>query len=280
MVIYIDVLLITNFFISYFLILSSAILSGYTFSRKNVVAAAVAGALCCLYIFVQAGNVFVDFTFKFISLIICAAIAFGVKDKKRLIIQTVCYMLLNMLLTGLISVLSVRSTMVYENNMFFYFSINPVMLVISSAVIYFIILLFEILKEKISPQNIYLFDIYFKDFSLKGLSAFYDSGFRLKDIVSNKDVIIVGYEKVKDGLPHELKNNICSFLNNRYSDVSGAFVPVFFNTLSGSSMIPAIKSEYISVENKKIKNVLVAFTLNELSENVAAIFGADIKKQL
>ena len=279
MVIYVDVLIVTNFLISYFLLMASALLAEYTYSKKRIIFSAFTGALFCLYIFVDSGTVLLDFLIKSFSLVVCSAAAFGIKDRKKLILQMLCYFVLNMMLTGMVYLISFENAAVYQNNMFYYFSVNPVILVVSSAVIYIAILLFEIVKEKISPQKIYYMDIFFKEFSLIDVAAFFDSGLKLKDIVSNKDVVIVGYEKIKDFLPCELKNNIYHFFRGSYSNVVGGFIPVFFSTLSGNGMIPAVKSEYILVENKRIDNILVAFTEGDLGENVTALFGADIRKQ-
>ena len=269
----------TNFLISYFLLMASALLAEYTYSRKRIIFSAFTGALFCLYIFVDSGIVLLDFIFKSFSLVVCSAAAFGIKNRKKLLIQMLCYFALNMLLTGIVYLVSFENAAVYQNNMFYYFSINPVILVVSSAVIYIAILVFELVKEKISPQKTYYIDIFFKEFSLEKVSAFYDSGLKLKDIVSNKDVLIIGYEKLKDKLPCELKNNIYYFFKGSYNNVVGGFIPVFFSTLSGNGMIPAVKSEYILIENKRIENILIAFTESDLGENVTALFGTDIRKQ-
>jgi len=53
-----------------------------------------------------------------------------------------------------------------------------------------------------------------------------------------------------------------------------------FTTLSGNGMLPALKGQYIMVENKRIDNILIAFTKDTLTENIDAIFGAGIKRQL
>ena len=280
MVVYVDVLFIINFVISYFLFLTSAVVSGYTYKRKNILAASFVGAIFCLYIFLQTENIFIDFTVKIFSLIICSVIAFGYKDIKKLAVQAVYYWGLNAFLTGIIVAVSFKSSAVYHNNMFFYLDINPVMLVVSSACIYVFLLIAELMKEKLSPRQKYLMDICFADFSLKNIASFYDSGFNVKDIVSNKDVIILSAEKVKDALPLKLKNDITNFINGKYDDISYRFVPIMFTTLSGNGILPALKTRYIAVENKRIENVVVAFTRDTLTENIDAIFGAGIKRQL
>ncbi|MBQ9845442.1 MAG: sigma-E processing peptidase SpoIIGA [Oscillospiraceae bacterium] len=280
MVIYIDVLMVTNFLISYFLFMAAAVLSGYTYSRKRIIASSAAGAFFCLYIFVQSRSFAADIIFRLLSLAVSAVTAFGIKDKKKLVLQGACYILLNMLLTGAMALVGLKSTAVYNNNMFFYFSINPVVLVAVSAVIYLLILVFELVKEKVSPQKIYYMDIFFKDFTITGAKAFYDSGFKIKDIISNRDVIVAEFEKVKEYLPRDMQTDIAGFLQGSYNGVKTGFVPVFFTTLSGGGMMPAVKCEHITAQNKSIKNILVAFTENPLGENVSVIFGTDIKKQL
>lgn len=280
MVIYVDVLIIINFVISYFLFLASSVVSGYTYKRKNIIAASAVGAFFCLYIFVQTEKVFIDLSIKMLSLTICSVIAFGYKDRKKLVVQTVYYLLLNALLTGAIVALSLKSPAVYHNNMFFYMDINPVMLVVFSGLIYILLLMAELLKEKFSPRQKYTMDIFFADFKLVNISSFYDSGFNVRDIISNKDVIIISAEKVKDLLPDKLTKDITNFIDGKYDDVSYVFVPVMFTTLSGNGMLPALKGQYIMVENKRIDNILIAFTKDTLTENIDAIFGAGIKRQL
>ena len=163
---YVDVLVITNFIISYFLLLTAALLSGYTYNRKRIILSAAIGAVFCLYIFADIDNVFADILIKIISLLICSALAFGVGNKRKLIISTVCYILLNMSLTGAVVVLSVKHNYIYQNNMFYYFNINPVNLVILSGIIYLLLLISEFIKDSIDPQKTYTLDIIFDDFEV------------------------------------------------------------------------------------------------------------------
>ena len=280
LILYIDVLLVTNFIISYFLFMASSVVSGYTFNRIRVLTASAFGALFCLFIFLRTDSVILSVSIKIMTLIICSATAFGWQNKRGFAIQTLWYIALNMLVTGAVILLSIKNSMVLENNMFFYFDINPVLMVVSSVVIYLFILVFELVKERVSPKRLYNIKLVFSDFKVESITAFYDSGFKVKDIVANKDVIIASYPKLKNFIPENISANIVNFLDGNYALVEYAFVPVFFKTVSGGGMLPAIKAEYIETENRKIKNILVAFTKNELSENVCAIFGDDIKKQL
>ena len=280
MVIYIDVLLLTNFIISYFLLIAASVLSGYTYNRKRIVVSSAVGAISCLYIFYAGENIFFDITFKLVSIFLCWAIAYGISDIKKNLIQGMWFVLVNMTLTGAVAFLADETMHIYSKNMFFYLNINPVILVAASAVIYFIITIFAFIKEKFTPGSVYTADIFFKDFSIKNIQLFYDSGFKVKDIVSNKDVVMLGFIKVKDILPNKHADNISKFFAGEYEKIDCKYFPVFFSTIQEQSMSPAIKAEYMIIENKRIENLLIAFVNNELSENVTGIFGNDIKKLL
>lgn len=280
MVIYVDVLLVTNFLISYFLLIGSSLLTGYTYSRKRILISSIVGAFFCLYIFVEFDNNVLDFLIKITSLLICILIAYGIKNKRAFVMQSICYVFLNMLITGITMGLSFKSSVVLQKNMFFYFDINPILLVLSSCLIYFFILVFQLIRERVTPQEIYSIDIIFKDFTLKSLQSFYDTGFKVKDIIANRDVILVSFDKVKENIPINISTTIQNYFEGIYNDTNISIIPIFLNTIQGGGMIPALKSEFIIIDDKKVENIMVAFTKNELCENVTAIFGTDIKRQL
>ncbi len=280
MVIYIDVLLITNFIISYFLLISSAILTGYTYNRKRILFSSVCGAFSCLYIFYTGHIVLLDISVKLVSLFLCVLIAFATPKKKQLIIQGICFVFLNTLLMGIVGVVSKHNSYIYNNNLFFYININPVTLVILTLVVYTCIALFAFAQDKISHKSLYKTDICIDGYWLKNLMLFYDSGFKVKDIISNKNIIMLSFTKIKSKLPDIHKENLSCFLSNEYDKVLCRYIPVFFNTIQGRGMAPAIKAENIIIENKRINNILIAFVDNDFSDGVDGIFGNDIKKLL
>lgn len=280
MIVYVDVLLAVNGVITYFLLLTSALISGYTYNRKRIIAAAAVGALFCLYIFADTESGLINFFFKLSSLCICSVIAFGFKNKRKLAVQSVFFAALNMLLTGIIIFLSGINNTFIENNLFYYLDINPLLLVTVSVVIYLLLFLYELTKDGFSSSKKYVIDIYLESCAIKNVTGFYDSGFNIKDIISNKDVIILSAERIKEKLSCNLYNDIVNFDMEKYEDVKITFTPVFYSTVNGKGILPAVKAEYIIVNKTKIENVLVAFTLNELSENIEAIFGKYIKRQI
>lgn len=280
MIVYADVLIVVNLLITYFLLIASSVITGYTYSRKRIITASSLGGIFCLYIFIQSENAYIDLAVKIISLILCSMIAFGKRNIKKLMIQTICFVMMNMLIMGLMIFLSLQSNMIYHNNMFFYLNINPVIMVISSLIIYFFVTACSMIKERIYPQKTYKAEIFFKNFTISGISAFYDSGFKVKDIISNKDVMFISIVKISDKIPLEIKKDIYNFLDGKYKEVQTIFVPVFFKTITGEGVVPAIKAEKLILENVKLENILIGFINNDLSENVTAIFGTDIKRML
>ena len=87
MIIYIDVLIVVNFVITYFILISAAIVSGYTYSRIRVIVSAAIGAIFCLYILEQSNSVFVDTAVKVSSLLLCSLIAYWQGKIKGYFIQ-------------------------------------------------------------------------------------------------------------------------------------------------------------------------------------------------
>ena len=117
MIVYADILLTVNFIITYFLLLTASVISGYTYIRKRIIAASLAGAISCLYIFVQTENLIVNFTVKILSLVICSLIAFGYKNIRKLLISTLYFVMLNTVITGILTAVSLKSKAVYHNKL-------------------------------------------------------------------------------------------------------------------------------------------------------------------
>lgn len=280
MVVYIDILIVVNFVITYFMLVTSSIISGYTYSRKRVVVSSMIGAFFCIYIFVNSKNLPADIAVKLLSLALCSLVAYWNGKLKNYFIQTIYFVILNILITGVFITLSEKTRIVYQQNMFYYMNINPVVLVIASAVIYGAATLLTVVKEQVGASQTYKADIFFKDFKMESISAYYDSGMKIKDVVSNKDIIMISFEKTRDKIPQRMNEDICNFFQGKYDKVNASITPVFFNTVSGGGMVPAIKPDKVVIEEKEIKNILIAFVQNNFSENVTAIFGADIKKQI
>ena len=280
LIIYVDVLLVVNLIVTYFLLTASAIITGYTYNIKRIIFSSVFGAVFCLYIFVQSNSVAVDITVKISSLVVCAAVAFWNGKLRSFVSQSICFLLLNFLLAGIVIWISIKNSLIYHNNFIFYYDINPVILVLSSVFIYAVITVFAVMKEHFCDDKLYSVDMIFKKFCVYNINAFYDSGLKIKDIISNKDVMIVGYDDVKTILPKDLSNDIKSFFEEKYQTITTDFIPVFYNTVSSHGMLPSLKTEMVVINNKTIKNVLVAFAQNKLDDNVSALFGTAIKKQL
>lgn len=280
MVIYLDVLIVANFIIGYFLLLATAVLSGYTYSRKKIILSALLGALSSVVIFLDIKYMFLDMVIKVSILFICIVVAFGYKSAKKFTVQIMYYIFLNMLLTGMVIFASQKTDIIYQNNMFFYFDINPITLVIFSLIIYAVITVCQLVKEKISTsQTIELSVVFEADTQIK-LKAFHDTGFGIKDIINNKDVILVDYSVVKNRLSDGLQKMIEEYFLKGIVQSSEKIVPIFFSTVTGEGSLPAIKAMEVLYNGKSIDNILLALSKNPLSENVEAIFGNDINKQL
>ncbi|MEG0091748.1 MAG: sigma-E processing peptidase SpoIIGA [Oscillospiraceae bacterium] len=280
MVIYIDVLIIANFIIGYFLLLATAILSGYTYKRKRIICAALIGAFSSLIIFWNIKSVLLGASIKIFILACCVMMAFGYKSIKKFAIQAAYYIFFNMLLTGMVVYAAQKTSVIYQNNTFFYFNISPITLVVFSLIIYGTITLCQLVKERILPRETMEISLCLERGTDIKLKAFFDTGFALKDIINNKDIILVDYNAVKNYISQDLQEMINDYFSQGISKANEKITPVFFNTISGDGNLPGIKAVSLKIKDREISSVMVAFSKLKLSENVEAIFGNDIQKQL
>ena len=104
------------------------------------------------------------------------------------------------------------------------------------------------------------------------------------DILGGKAVLLVDYETVKPLLNDTQRENIDNFFKSKDVDARTIITPVFYSTINGNGVLPAIKPDKILIlhNNKfcEVKNILVALVKDELSEDVQTIYGKEIQEML
>ncbi len=275
--IYLDILLVTNIIINYFLLKTTVIYSKANVTTYRIVAASFVGALFSIVIFLDI-PFFISVILKICSVLVTAIIAFGTKQK-LMFIKSLSYMIVeSFCFTGLLTMLFQNSNKVFTKNMNFYMNINPLNLVACIVIVYRVVYFLEDILESSRREYIYDIEILYMGKTVKG-SAFFDTGFSVKDIVTFKPVLLCNYTFIENLLLDEMKYAINLFYSTE-SYNEKRIVPVFYSDLNGSGMLPGITAEKITVsslKNKKtMENVLVAVTKNKISEDFDVIFGNDI----
>lgn len=271
--VYVDILIMTNFIVDYFLLMLTSFLLSAKVKRWRLFLSAFLASLTALVIFAPELNAFVEFIVKFLFSLLIVLIAFGYKNMKRYIKAAVLFFASNVIFAGgalLVWSLFAPRGLVVHNGAVFY-NISPITLLLSVTAVYLVSLFVsKIISKRRASGGEYSVNLFFdgKSVSVQGIV---DSGNMLKDSISLSPVIVCDIRKVRPLLNSELEKILCrqNFEIGFYSDIINSpyknkFRVIPFESLSGSGVMAALvldKAEIVK-ENKKseVKNVVMAVT--------------------
>ncbi len=266
-VIYIDVLFIINFFMTFLILLVTSKISKSFYKMYRMLIASAIGGVYSFVILAENVSFFVSFFGKVISAMLIVATAFSFKRVSTYLKTTFVYFVSSMLLLGIIIAL----WFVFEppgiiiNNDCVYFDVSATVLILSGASAYFIsCAVIRIYNHIALKKQIYLLKIYSED-KCVNLYSFADTGNKLKEPFSDYPVIIA--EKSKVFL-------LCKNKQKR-------IVP--FNTINSKGIMECFKPDKIVVcvnsDEVELKNVYVALSDMDFSKkDFSAIFNPMILK--
>lgn len=198
-VVYVDILLTTNLFVNYFLLLSCTKLLKTQAKRLRLFLGALAGATTSLVIFLPEMNFFIGTVFKLITALFIVYISFGLKNFKKFTKLFFAFIAANFIFAGSMMALWIAfkpGGMVINNNMV-YFDISVPVLIISTVVCYgFVITISKIVARRSPSEVKYTVTIAFDSLSVTG-NGYLDTGNSLTDCFSGFPVIIVNKKFVE-----------------------------------------------------------------------------------
>ncbi len=253
MMIYIDVLLVFNLYISYFLIRSTALLLRIRISTKRCLIAAAIGSLSSLLILVPELPATVCVLIKAAICIITVLVAFG-KGSKRdvamrsLVMLTVCFMYSGLML-ALWSLASPLG-MICSNGVT-YFDIPISAIAVLTIICYCAIkLIRHFCDKRVNTCECAVVSIT-NGGNAVTLRGFADTGNGLCDPFSGRPVIICTAASINGILPE----NVRKYLSRDVESIEGIrLVPC--NTVTAEGLIPIFSAEDISVEKKPVDAVI------------------------
>lgn len=251
-VIYADVLFIINVYITYALLMLTALFLGIAPSRGRIFLSALVGGLSSFIIFIPDMSNAFSIIIRFVLCQCFCLAAFSFKGIRQLVRQCAVFLGVNFLFAGLMFAVwyFVSPSAVYYNTGVVYFDIDVLSLVIITAVCYFLIKLFGVFLRMRLPKNIlydvtvYVFDDIFK------LKGFLDTGNSLRDPFTSSDVIIVSSDALEKYFPKN--KNVSEIIKE--SPLKIRYLPC--NTVSGSKLLPVFKADKV-----RIKGVSADFTV-------------------
>ena len=283
MVLYVDILIILNLFIDYFLLLSSAVLLKQNAKKLRLILASILGSLSSLFIFLPTLPPVFMVLVKLMIGFCLVLIAFGYKTKIVFIKNVLLFFAENLIFIGIMFFLWMFASppgMLWKNGVT-YMPISPTILILGSIIAYFVTCLINfIMSKRIECKKICSIIIEFNSKTVK-INALYDTGNCLTEPFSGKPVCVCEYDSVFKILPKNLIDFIQNSLDvtdNFKSDGRLRLVPC--DTITGGGILPAFlpKTVMVLCNNTEYEyECYVAVTTNKLSDGEYSAIIGDFK---
>lgn len=252
MKIYIDLVFLLNFSYDLLLLMSIDLLLKRHMNFKRLLLASIIGALSLGILFLPFSK-YLLFIFKILVSIIMVLVSFKYKNIKYTLTNLMYLYMLSVILGGFLYLLSLEFSYDREGLIFFFdgLSVNYILLLLISPFILGMYI-YEHKKYRITYNFNCKVDICFLNNNIIKVDGFIDSGNKLKDPVTKKNVIIIS------------KRLVNSNINIR----SPMYVP--YKALGKSGIIACFKIKFIRVNDKVLTNYLVG-----LSDDTFNLNGTD-----
>lgn len=261
MTVYVDVLFVVNFFITYLILLFTKVLNRKDEKTYRLLLAAFIGGVYSLVIFADKLHFLVTALGKIAVSALIVFIAFGFGRASLYFKNLLIFYFTNMIFLGVILAvwLIFRPDGIVVHNDSVYFDISAKVLLISAFFAYVIsVAIVKIYNRTVSKNEIYSITI-FKNAQEWHMFAFLDSGNKLKEPFSDYPVIIVDKDKL--------------------SADTDRVIP--FNTVGGGGILNAFRPDkiIISFGNNRIETDKVYIALSTVdSKDFSAIINPEILK--
>lgn len=275
-VIYIDVLIIVNLFVNYFILLTTSKFLNLKLKLSRLILGEILGAIYSLYIFIPEPNIFISILIKLFMSIIMVAVSFEFRKIKQFLKIIVCFYAVNFAFSGIMFTLwcVFKPSGMIMNNDIVYFNISPLTLIISTVVSYIIIeIINRVIEKKQLKSSKYEIGIKFKDKYIV-LNAKIDTGNLLKEPFSNLPVIVVKKSEINLLIP---EFDIFESIENQNEIKKLKIRMIPFKTVSGTGILPAFKPEYVVLKGNLKKQAYIAVCSDEyFLEDISCLANPEI----
>lgn len=278
-IIYIDVLIAVNLFINYFLIISTAKFLHLKPTKLRMIFGEILGGIYSLYILLPPTNFFISLIVKFLMAASIIFAAFKFSGIKIFFKALICFYLINFAFSGIMLALwcTLRPSGMAINNGVVYFSISPVILVVSTVITYLIL---KVINRIIGKRSFGKSTCEVKiigENSEDLLTALIDTGNSLVEPFSGLPVVVVKKESIKNICPEEILSaeKISRIDGTAYLNSKLRMIP--FKTISGEGLLPSFKPKSVIINGGAPREAYVAVCSgNILEKNCSAIINSDL----
>ena len=237
--VYIDILLLINFFCDFLVLYSVSTILKYNIKFKRLICGALIGSLSIIVLFIKLNNILL-FILKLFFGSLMILVSFGYKNIRYFIKNIIYFFLNSLLLGGFIYLINLKLKNSVINNLFGNYSL---IVLFSPFIIYIYTKYLLDLKNNYSLK--YKIDIYIKG-QVINLCGYYDTGAVIKDPYKKRSIIIVNKESIK--------------INN----TNYLLVPC--NTINKSFLMKCFKPDYVYIHGVgSIDNVLIGISPKKIN---------------
>ena len=278
-VIYIDILLLLNFYITYFLIIGTCCILHRKISVSRRILGSLTGTVSSLMIFLPALPLIVNIVLKItVSLIITLA-SLGFGNIRTFIKSSVVFFIINCIYAGIMLALWLFCApmgMIYNNGVS-YLDIPFWAAILSTSIAYVILLIIRrALDSKTNLDKKYQIEIATST-GKATLTAIPDSGNKLTDFLTGLPVIFCDINKCSEICPQEIFTYLAE-INEKSVSLQGIrLIPC--STVSGDTLAVCFKPDKLIISdgrNEKEVNALIGFTKNGFIGEFEAIFNPNL----
>lgn len=277
MVVYIDVLIVINIYISYFTLRAGAGILHIRTRPSRTAAASVFGGASALAALAELPMA-LSLLLKAALTVIMVLIAFGYGSFRGTALRSFICVTVGMLICGAAALIHefARTDLVFSANGYPYIGISALVLVISSAVIYGILSLWRRFTDSPSDSERITLSIT-NSGNTAFLSAIPDSGNFLRDFLTGRPVILCKSSAAEP----ILSPNVRAYLNGDTGDMTGIrLIPM--TTAAGESLAAAFRPDSLAIvsgEERKRLDALIAVSPNSLkNEDFDAVINTKLLK--
>ncbi|MCR5207692.1 MAG: sigma-E processing peptidase SpoIIGA [Eubacterium sp.] len=261
-VIYVDVLFVINFFITFLLLSLAARLTKRSARTVRLILASALGGAYSLIILIDL-PFYLSLPLKAASAAVIVLAAFGFKRLKSFLLSVGAYLFSSFVFLGIItgSCFLFKTQSVTVNNQSVYINIGARGLLISAFFAYIISCgVVRVYNKRVSAGEIYTLKIERRGQSVT-LFALADTGNRLREPFSGSPVIVASSDRFKD-----------------FNTDGGRIIPA--STVNSASFLTAFKPDRVIIKNDKgsesAENVYVALSDDMKSKEYSAVFNPEI----
>jgi len=272
MVIYVDTLIFTNVVIDYLLLCITSMIVKKNYNIIRLIISSLIGGVSSLYILVDSKSIIVDIIFKIIVGALMILVLCG--NKKGLLLSYSVFLGISFLLNGCVIFLYnlVSPNVFYSDNFINYFNISPVLLIVLTSIIYFIIKIIQrifIRKTAVSTANL---SIQVGKLKLT-YRALVDSGNTLSDPFGNSQIFVLSCDEF---------SNISLVLDEFELSRRNRLIPV--KTVSSKCVLKAIrcdKAEILAQSKRYVfDNPIIASSIEPIENDCKAIIPANLLERI